>query len=232
MFDSIMKFAGTRKLSGALHRHRRMHGIARCALAAMVMIGVMMSQNRTAAAEEAVAILAGGCFWCVESDFDQVPGVLKTISGYSGGKVPNPTYENHSATGHREVVQITYDPAIVSYERLLEIFWRSVDPTDGGGQFCDRGHSYTTAIYATTPDQLAKARASKAALQKSGKLKDQIATSVEEAARFWAAEGYHQDYYKKNPIRYKIYRIGCGRDARVRGLWGDEAHTGTAKHGS
>lgn len=201
-------------------------------LATMAMIAAMTGHSRTAAAEEAVAILAGGCFWCVESDFDQVPGVLKTVSGYIGGKSPNPTYNNHSATGHREAVRITYDPAKIGYDRLLEIFWRSVDPTDAGGQFCDRGHSYTTAVYARTPEQLAKARASKAALEKSGKLKKPIATAIEEAGEFWPAEGYHQDYHNKNPIRYKIYRLGCGRDARVRAVWGDEAHAGIGSHSS
>ena len=201
-------------------------------LTAMVMICTLTGQSRTAAAEEEVAILAGGCFWCVESDFDQVPGVLKTVSGYIGGKSPKPTYNNHSATGHREAVEITYDPAKVGYDRLLEIFWRSVDPTDAGGQFCDRGHSYTTAVYAKTPEQLAKAKASKAALEKSGKLKKPIATPIEEAGEFWPAEGYHQDYHNKNPIRYKIYRLGCGRDARVREIWGDEAHAGIGNHAS
>ena len=176
------------------------------------------------------AIFAGGCFWCVESDFDHVPGVLETVSGYSGGSTTdNVTYKNHSAAGHREVVRITYDSNKVSYDKLLDIFWRSVDPTDGGGQFCDRGHSYTTAIYTLDDEQAKIAEASKKALEESGKLGAPIATEISPAAAFFAAEDYHQDYYNKNPIRYTYYRFACGRDARIEELWGDEAMMGIEK---
>jgi len=181
---------------------------------------------------EAVATFAGGCFWCVESDFDKVPGVVRTISGYTGGASKNPTYEQVSAggTGHREAVQIFYDPEKVSYESLLDVFWRSVDPTDAGGQFCDRGRSYETAIFANSPAQRRLAEASKRKLQESGVLKASIVTPIETAGAFYPAEGYHQDYYKKSPLRYKIYRYGCRRDARVRKLWGKDAHRGIAAH--
>jgi peptide-methionine (S)-S-oxide reductase len=148
---------------------------------------------------EAVATFAGGCFWCVESDFDKVPGVSRTISGYTGGHSKNPTYEQVSAggTGHREAVQIFFDPKKVSYDKLLDVFWHSVDPIDAGGQFCDRGRSYETAIFANSPAQLRAAATSKQQLEKSGVLKKPIVTPVETAGAFYSAEGYHQDYYKK-----------------------------------
>ena len=184
--------------------------------------------NRPAAAQTAFATFAGGCFWSVESDFDHVDGVLETVSGYTGGSSENPTYHDHS--GHREAVQITYDPEKVSYQRLLHVFWRSVDPTDKYGQFCDRGHSYSTAIYANSEDHLTKAMASKAELEKSGKVDDSIVTPVEKAGTFWPAEDYHQDYYKKNPYRYNFYRFSCGRDARLKEVWGDEAMDGIEDH--
>ncbi|MEM8688032.1 MAG: peptide-methionine (S)-S-oxide reductase MsrA [Pseudomonadota bacterium] len=182
------------------------------------------------AEETKKAIFAGGCFWCVEKDFDHVPGVLKTISGYIGGNTDSPTYQNHSAGRHREAVEITYDPEKVTYTQLLNVFWRSVDPTDAGGQFCDRGHSYTTAIYGIGEEQLKQAAASKEELETSGVLKAPVAISVEEAGIFWPAEDYHQDYYKKNPTRYKLYRFGCGRDRKVVSVWGDQAHAGIAPH--
>jgi len=166
----------------------------------------------------AVAILAGGCFWCVESDFDNVPGVLATLSGYTGGTTEQPSYKNHTRARHREAVEIRYDPAVVSYEELLEVFWRSVDPTDAGGQFCDRGHSYTTAIYTLNDEQAAIAKASKEKIEASKHLSKPIVTPIEPAAPFWPAEGYHQDYYKKNPVRYKFYRSSCGRDKRVKAV--------------
>ncbi len=179
-----------------------------------------------------VATFAGGCFWCVESDFDSVPGVVRTISGYTGGLLINPSYEQVTAggSGHREAVQIFYDPKKVTYAMLLEIFWRSVDPTDDGGQFCDRGESYKTAIFANSPEQKRLAEESKRRLQESAVLSRPIVTAIETAGPFYAAEAYHQNYYKKNPIRYKVYRFGCGRDARIEELWGEEAHRGIAKH--
>lgn len=180
------------------------------------------------ATASSTAIFAGGCFWCVESDFDKVPGVLDTTSGYIGGTVKNPTYQQVSAggTGHREAVQITYDPDKVSYDKLLEVFWHSVDPTDAGGQFCDRGFSYTTAIYATSSAQAQAAEASKKALNASGKAGAPIVTPIERAATFYPAEDYHQDYYKKSPLKYNFYRFRCGRDARIERLWGEDAFKG------
>lgn len=182
-----------------------------------------------------VAIFAGGCFWCVESDFDKVPGVTETISGYIGGSVDKPTYKQVTAggTGHREAVRIRFDPKVVSYETLLDVFWHSVDPTDGGGQFCDRGFSYSTAVYAVGDEQLQQAEASKAAIEESGALEQPIATEIVAAGEFFPAEGYHQNYYERNPVRYNLYRLSCGRDARVKALWGGDAFMGmTKKHGS
>jgi peptide-methionine (S)-S-oxide reductase len=193
---------------------------------AATLIALTAGASRTSA-ETAIATFAGGCFWCVESDFDHVPGVLETVSGYTGGTSQNPDYNDHS--GHREAVQITYDPAKVTYERLLHVFWRSVDPTDKHGQFCDRGHSYSTAIYANSEEQLKDAKASKAELEKSGKMK-RIATEIEMAGIFWKAEDYHQDYYKKNPYRYNYYRFACGRDHRLKEVWGDESLDGIEGH--
>ncbi|MEZ5854322.1 MAG: peptide-methionine (S)-S-oxide reductase MsrA [Hyphomicrobiaceae bacterium] len=172
-----------------------------------------------------VATFAGGCFWCVESDFDKVDGVLQTVSGFMGGKLAHPTYKQVSAgnTGHLEVVQVTFDPKKVSYQKLVDYFWHKIDPYDAGGQFCDRGESYTTAIFVYTPEQRKIAEASKAALAKDGPLKEPIATAIRDASTFTPAEEYHQDYYKKNPFRYKWYRTGCGRDARLEQVWGKAA---------
>ena len=176
------------------------------------------------AGKTATAIFAAGCFWCSESDFDKVPGVLETTSGYAGGKTEHPTYEEVGSgqTGHAEALQVTYDPAKVSYEKLLDYYWRHVDLVDGGGQFCDRGNQYRPAIFTISDEQKAAAEASKAALEKSGKFKQPIAVQIAPAGVFTAAEDYHQDYYKKNPVRYKFYRAGCGRDARMEQLWGAE----------
>ncbi len=190
--------------------------------------------SKSGAAEDhlEVATFAGGCFWCVESDFDKVPGVVRTVSGYTGGAVPDPTYKRVSAggTGHREAVQIFYDPKRVSYAALVEIFWRSVDPTDGGGQFCDRGDSYETAIFANSVEQHQQAEVSKGALQRSGVLGRPVVTPIEAAGPFYPAEDYHQDYYQENPLRYGFYRYRCGRDARIEALWGEDAFRGIAGH--
>ena len=177
------------------------------------------------------AIFAGGCFWCVESDFDKVPGVVSTVSGYTGGKTENPTYKQVTAggTGHYEAVEITYDPAKVSYEALLTAFWHSVDPTDGGGQFCDRGQSYETAVFAANEKERRLAEASRKAAQK--RVDNPIVTPILAAAPFYAAEDYHQDYYKKNPLRYNYYRWGCGRNNRVKEVWGEHAYEGIPGHG-
>jgi peptide-methionine (S)-S-oxide reductase len=175
-----------------------------------------------AARKTETATFAGGCFWCVESDFDKVDGVLSTVSGFMGGTTPKPTYHQVTAggTGHLEVVQITYDPAKVSYAKLVDYFWRTIDPYDAGGQFCDRGDSYRTAIFTHTPEQKAIAEASKKVLEASGPLKQPIATVVRDAGPFTAAEDYHQNFYQTNPVRYKFYRYGCGRDQRVEAVWG------------
>ncbi len=206
----------------------------RAALAVFLLCMVLGTPSQPNAAENdlEVAIFAGGCFWCVESDFDNVAGVVRTVSGYTGGLLIDPTYEQVTAggSGHFEAVQIYYDPKQVTYEALLDVFWRSVDPTDDGGQFCDRGPSYKTAVFATTPEQKRLAEESKRQLDESGILGQPIVTPIETAGPFYPAEGYHQDYYKKNPIRYKLYRYGCGRDARVKQLWGEDAYRGIAKH--
>jgi peptide-methionine (S)-S-oxide reductase len=170
----------------------------------------------------AKATFAGGCFWCVESDFDKVPGVVSTTSGYTGGKLANPSYEQVSSktTGHAEAVEVVFDPKVVSYDQLLDYFWRTIDPTTKDRQFCDAGSPYRTAIYVQDAQQLAAAQASLARIEKSKPFKEPIVTEIVLAGPFYAAEDYHQDYYKKNPVRYKYYRNGCGREARLQQLWG------------
>ena len=171
------------------------------------------------------AIFAGGCFWCVEADFDKVPGVVSTTSGYSAGKAANPSYEQVSrgSTGHAEVVRVQFDPVKVSYRTLVDYFWRTIDPTVKDQQFCDRGSPYRTGIYPLDAEQLKDAQSSLAELQKSKPFKQAVVTEIAAAGPFYPAEEYHQDYYKKNPIRYNYYRSGCGRDARLAELWGDMA---------
>lgn len=173
-----------------------------------------------ASGQRASAVFAGGCFWCTESDFDKVPGVLATTSGYIGGRLPNPTYEQVSAgnTGHIEAVRVTYDPARVSYAQLATHFMRTIDPLDGGGSFCDRGYQYRSAFFFANAEQRRIAEAAKARAQEV--LKQRVATLVLPATAFTPAEDYHQDYYKKNPIRYRFYRSRCGRDARLAEVWG------------
>ena len=199
-------------------------------LAAVSMLAAFTATTASATTDGglATATFAGGCFWCVESDFDTVPGVVETISGYTGGTITNPTYKQVSegGTGHREAVQIRYDPKQVSYERLLEIFWRSVDPTDGGGQFCDRGESYQTAIFVDNEEERRLAEAAKAAIDQAMVLDAPVVTPIEPAGEFYPAEDYHQDYYTKNPFRYRFYRFSCGRDSRVQQVWGRQAHEG------
>ncbi len=209
------------------------HAVFAMALLLSTTLSVGTSSISSAAENDLqVAIFAGGCFWCVEADFDNVPGVVRTISGFTGGVLIEPTYLQVSAggTGHREAVQIFYDPKMVDYATLLEIFWRSVDPTDDGGQFCDRGESYKTAIFANSPKQKRLAEDSKRKLQLSAVLNQPIVTSIEVAGPFYPAEESHQNYYKKNPLSYNIYRYGCGRDARIKELWGKDAHRGIVKH--
>jgi peptide-methionine (S)-S-oxide reductase len=173
----------------------------------------------------AVATFAGGCFWCMEPPYDKLPGVKATISGYMGGKKLDPTYSEVSSgtTGHTEVVHVVYDPAKVSYEKLLEVFWVNIDPTVLNRQFCDAGTQYRTGIFFHNDEQRKLAEASKAAVEKSKPFKEPIVTPVEMAGTFYPAEDYHQDFYKKNPVKYQLYRSGCGRDARLKQLWGDRA---------
>ena len=170
----------------------------------------------------AVATFAGGCFWCMEPPYDKLPGVVSTVSGYIGGSKANPTYQEVTTgtTGHTEAVQVVYDPKKVTYEKLLDVFWHNVDPTVKDRQFCDAGSQYRTGIFYHDQAQRQAAEASLAALEKSKPFKEAIVTPIQMAGTFYAAEDYHQDYYEKNPIRYKFYRTSCGRDARLEELWG------------
>lgn len=176
----------------------------------------------------ATAIFAGGCFWCMEPPFDEVEGVIATTSGYTGGDTENPTYEQVSSdtTGHYEAVEVIYDPFIIDYASLLNIFWHNVDPLDARGQFCDKGNSYRTAIFYTNDEQRELAQDSRKKLLDSDYFKKDIVTVVEPAKTFYPAESYHQDYYQKNPLRYKYYRFACGRDQRLEELWKDYAGKG------
>jgi peptide-methionine (S)-S-oxide reductase len=173
----------------------------------------------------AVATFAGGCFWCMEPPYDKLDGVKATISGYMGGRTANPTYDSVSTgtTGHTEVVQVVYDPKKVTYEKLLEVFWVNIDPTVKDRQFCDAGSQYRTGIFFHDEAQRKAAEASRAALEKSKPFKEPIVVPIEMASAFTEAEAYHQDYYKKNPLKYRQYRTGCGRDSRLKQLWGDKA---------
>ena len=183
------------------------------------------SDSDSAGDDTASAYFAGGCFWCMEPPYDDVDGVLETISGYSGGDVENPSYRQVVAggTGHLEAIRIVYDPERVSYEDLLYIFWRNVDPVDAGGQFCDRGESYTTAIFYANDEQRRLARRSLREIR--GRFDQSIATDIEALDEFYRAEEYHQNYYRKNSARYSFYRASCGRDARLREVWGEEGGT-------
>lgn len=169
------------------------------------------------------AVFAGGCFWCVESDFDKLDGVLETTSGFAGGTLENPTYSDVTAggTGHREVVQVIYDADIVDFDTLAEYLLRTVDVRDNGGQFCDRGFGYSTAIYAQSEDQLTESLQVRATL--ADELGAEIVTEIVDGGTFYPAEEYHQDYYLKNPLRYRFYRSRCGRDAQVERIWGEHA---------
>ena len=198
------------------------------ALAGVLLAGPLQAAPETPAAAQpgsAVAVFAGGCFWCTESDFDKVPGVLSTTSGYIGGHVENPIYEDvsYGKSGHIEAVQVRYDSSKISYAQLLEVFWPTIDPITANAQFCDKGPQYRSAIFYGNPQEQALAEASKAALERSGKLPGPVVTEILAATTFYPAEEYHQDYHNKNPIRYAYYRNGCGRDARLEQLWGKKA---------
>jgi peptide-methionine (S)-S-oxide reductase len=202
-------------------------GLARCLTvliigaisAAVVPMSPAAAAGGTQQAIRATAMFAGGCFWCMEPPFDQLAGVLSTTSGYAGGRVKNPTYEQVSrgGTGHAEVVQVTYDPAKITFQQLLETFWRNVDPFDGGGQFCDRGDQYRAAVFYASEDEKRLADASRQKVQEQ--LGRTVVTAIMPAATFYAAEDYHQDYYKKNPLQYKFYSWNCGRAQRLETLW-------------
>jgi peptide-methionine (S)-S-oxide reductase len=171
------------------------------------------------------AIFAGGCFWCEETAFEGVPGVISVTSGYTGGRKKNPTYEEVSAggTGHAESVEVVYDPAKIGYEKLLDIFWHNVDPFQPNGQFCDIGNQYRSAIFYRDEAQRAAAEASKRRLEEDPRFRGKIVTQIAPASTFYPAEEYHQDFYRKNPVRYHMYRSGCGRDARLKAIWGEAA---------
>jgi peptide-methionine (S)-S-oxide reductase len=185
----------------------------------------MAAEGAQLKASTAKATFAGGCFWCMEPPFDALPGVISTTSGYTGGTKTNPSYEQVSAggTGHAEAVEVLYDPAKISYEKLLEVFWHSVDPTIRNRQFCDDGSQYRTAIFVHDENQKRLAEQSKEALGKTKPFAAPIVTEITTASAFYPAEDYHQDYYQKNPIRYKFYRFNCGRDDRLKELWGKSA---------
>ena len=182
-------------------------------------------------AKTRIATLAGGCFWCVESDLEKAPGVLQVVSGYTGGSGENPTYENYGKKGYVEAVQVFYDPSKITYEKLLDLFWRHIDPTDAGGQFGDRGPYYRSVIFYHDGEQKRIAEKSRDALGKSGRFDKPIATEIREFTRFYDAEGYHQDYYKKNPLRYKYYRHGSGRDQFLEKIWEKDQRSATPPSG-
>ena len=191
-------------------------------VAVVISLSFLTTGTDAAATEKKKAIFAGGCFWCMEKPFETIDGVLSVTSGYMGGTSKDPTYRDYSAGGHIEVVEIVFDPDKVTYETLLDTFWRQVDPTDNGGQFVDRGHAYTTAIFYLDDGQKQSALASKKALEQSGRFDRPIVTPILAATPFYPAEQYHQDYYKKNPVRYRFYRSGSGRDTFLKKVWGKE----------
>lgn len=190
-----------------------------------VLLCALLMTGAAGAAELEKAVFAGGCFWCMEAPFDSLSGVVSVTVGYTGGHKKNPTYKEVSAggTGHAEAVQVVYDRSRISYESLLAVFWHNIDPTVADRQFCDTGHQYRAAIFYLGDRQRALALQSKAALEKSKPFREAIVTEIIPAAEFYPAEEYHQHYYKKNPLRYKYYRSGCGRDKRLKELWGSEA---------
>lgn len=195
---------------------------------AMFFCCLIFAQSLVAQGEQrnqATAIFAGGCFWCMEPPFDKLEGVSSTVSGYTGGHVRNPDYKavTRGRTGHYEAIEITYDPSLISYARLLEVFWLNIDPTDASGQFCDKGPQYRSGIFYANEEQKAQAQLSLQKLNESGKLPTTVVTEILPAQTFYRAEEYHQNYYIKNPLRYKFYRTGCGRDRRLFELWGKAA---------
>ncbi len=189
------------------------------------MIGTSQGQSKQTSSNKGLAraIFAGGCFWCMEHPFDELEGVKSTTSGYIGGHLKNPTYRQVSSggTGHTEAVLIVYDPKKIGYKDLLKVFWRNVDPLTSNRQFCDSGSQYRTGIFYHNEEQKRLAEDSKKVLEKSGRFSQPIVTEITAATKFYPAEDYHQDYYEKNPVRYAIYRYSCGRDRRLKDLWGE-----------
>ena len=198
-------------------------GLAAMALGFFSSAGAQDQVSSPDAKRLSTAVFAGGCFWCVEADFDKVDGVVSTISGYTGGTVANPTYKqvSHEKTGHYEAVKVTYDPDKVSYDDLVDYYFHHIDPTDAAGQFCDKGDSYRSAVFVANPDQREVAETEVEMIDHSGVLDKPVVTKILDAGTFWPAETYHQDYYKKNPLKYRYYRTACGRDARVKKVWAD-----------
>jgi peptide-methionine (S)-S-oxide reductase len=208
-------------------RERRRRPVLRLRVLAVLAVGLAASLASRAAPPDgrATAIFAGGCFWCEETAFEGLPGVLSVTSGYTGGQKKNPAYEEVSSggTGHAESVEVVFDPAKTSYERLLEVFWHNVDPFQKDGQFCDHGTQYRSAIFYRDEAQRKAAEESRRRLEEEPRFKGKIVTQIVAASTFYPAEDYHQDFYKKNPARYHSYREGCGRDARLKQIWGDAA---------
>ena len=198
----------------------KFRSVFKFAAAVAIGAGALLGGAAHAATATATAIFAGGCFWCTESDFEKLPGVIEAVSGYTAGKTPNPTYEAVSAghTGHTEAVRVTYDPAKVTYSQLVEFFWKTIDPTEKNRQFCDIGDQYRSGIYWGNEAERQTVIASRDALQKTGRFKT-IHTELAPASTFYLAEDYHQDYYKKNSVRYSYYRLSCGRDAQLKRVW-------------
>jgi peptide-methionine (S)-S-oxide reductase len=188
--------------------------------AAIAASSLLLAGAAPAAGKLKTAVFAGGCFWSIEKAMEKAPGVTAAVSGYSGGTTSGPTYENHA--GHLEAVRVTYDPAKTSYAQLVDYFFHNIDPTDPNGQICDMGPSYRTAVFTANAEERQAAETIKARIQKELNVK--VATQVRNAAPFYLAEGYHQDFAKKNPVRYEAYRIGCGRDRALKVVWGDRYH--------
>lgn len=197
-----------------------MDKLKRCILLLTLLCSVALANSSWGDSRQ--ALFAGGCFWCMEADFEKLPGVLSVTSGYTGGNTANPNYKavSRGGTGHYEAVNINYDPTVISYAQLLEVFWRNIDPYDDRGQFCDKGESYRSAIFTGDETEARLARQSKKQAQETLATAQPLVTSIVEASEFYPAEEYHQDYYKKNPVRYKYYRWNCGRDQRLEALWG------------
>jgi peptide-methionine (S)-S-oxide reductase len=187
----------------------------------LIAVSLLLAWAPAARAEQATAMFAGGCFWCMEAAYQGRDGIIDVVSGFTGGSRPNPTYQgNHE--GHFEAVKVTYDPSVVSYRQLLDLFWVNVDPLDNAGQFCDKGPSYRSAIFPASAQERAQAEESLAAVAERF-APDEVFTEIRPAGTFWPVEEYHQDYYLKNPVRYKYYRWNCGRDQRLKQLWGEDA---------